>query len=77
MPHEPLNATIRCPHCTTLNNIDLHRAGDRPRCGSCRNPILLDRPLRATLADFDRTIGSTAVPILVDFYADWCGPCHT
>jgi thioredoxin 2 len=76
MPDQPLKATIRCPHCSTLNSIDLHRAADGPRCGSCRTPILLDRPLKATTADFDRTIGSTSAPILVDFFADWCGPCH-
>jgi thioredoxin 2 len=69
-------ATVRCPHCTTLNRVDLDRAHDGPKCGSCHKPILLDRPIKATRADFDQTIGSSPVPILVDFYADWCGPCH-
>jgi thioredoxin 2 len=76
MADQPRKTTLRCPHCGTLNSLDLNRAADGPRCGSCRTPILLDRPLKATEADFDRTVSSSPVPILVDFFADWCGPCH-
>jgi thioredoxin 2 len=76
MPDESPRTTIRCPHCARLNNIDLNRARDRPRCGSCAKPILLDRPLKASQADFDRTVNSASVPVLVDFFADWCGPCR-
>jgi thioredoxin 2 len=68
-------ATVSCPFCLTLNRVDLSRAGDRPKCGSCGKPILVDRPVRVSDADFERVIGGTTVPVLVDFYADWCGPC--
>ena len=68
-------ATVRCQFCHTLNRVDVARADERPRCGSCRRPILLDRPIKTTDEDFDRLIGESTVPILVDFYADWCGPC--
>ncbi len=68
-------ATVRCPFCATLNRVDLARAGQGPKCGDCGRPIRLDRPMMVTDADFDRVIREASVPVLVDFYADWCGPC--
>lgn len=68
-------ATIRCPFCLTLNRVDVARAADRPRCGECARPLLLDRPIKVTDEDFDRLVGDAEVPVLVDFHADWCGPC--
>ena len=67
--------TLRCQFCLTWNRIDASRAADRPKCGKCSRPMLLDRPLPLDDETFERTITGSEIPVLVDFYADWCGPC--
>ena len=69
--------TLRCQFCETWNRIDAARAADRPKCGKCGKPMLLDRPVPLNDESFARTIEGSEVPILVDFYADWCGPCKS
>jgi thioredoxin 2 len=67
--------TIRCPFCLKWNRVDPGRVAQRPKCGSCAKPLLLDRPVPLGDEEFQRTIAESEIPVMVDFYADWCAPC--